>query len=182
MNMMDSFHCVLFVVFAVHANSVAFADRRFGCLFEDELCTAYEVCSNDGVFGRCQNVPVTEVYTYDVSPSSLLRLRTLLQKLSHRGLTWEDEAAQQAISKELSKLRRVSYSLPETGRARLSGVSDSGSRKLKVQEEEELGRSMKKYLQRLGLLPQPAPPAPPPGPRTNGKMGQVSANRTHPNS
>ncbi|XP_064201843.1 receptor-type tyrosine-protein phosphatase N2-like isoform X1 [Anguilla rostrata] len=171
MSIMDSFHCVLFVVFAVHANLLAFADRKFGCLFEAELCSPYEVCSNDGVFGRCQNVPVTEVYTYDVPPSALLRLRTLLQKLSHRGLTWEDDTAQQAISKELSKLRRVSYGLPESSLSRLPGSTDSGNRKLKMEEEAELGRSLK-YLQRLGLLPQAAPPAPPTGPRTNAEMRQ----------
>ncbi|KAJ8378873.1 hypothetical protein AAFF_G00233750, partial [Aldrovandia affinis] len=86
MRIMDSFHRILFVVFAFHVNLIASADRKFGCLFEDELCTPYEVCVNDGVFGRCQSIPVTEVYTYDMSPSGLLRLRTLLQKLSHRGL------------------------------------------------------------------------------------------------
>ncbi|KAJ8336607.1 hypothetical protein SKAU_G00378270 [Synaphobranchus kaupii] len=177
MSIMDSFHCILLAVFAIQANLIASADRKFGCLFEDELCTPYEVCANDGVFGRCQNVPMTEVYTYDVSPSTLMRLRTLLQKLSYRGLTWEDDAAQQAISKELSKLRRVSYSLPEPGLSRLPGPSDSGNRKLKMEEEAELSRSLKKYLQRLGLLPQAAPPAPPPGPRPNAKNDGVPAGR-----
>ncbi|KAJ8272471.1 hypothetical protein GJAV_G00089470 [Gymnothorax javanicus] len=169
---MDSFHCIIFVALAIHANLIALADRKFGCLFEDKLCTPYEVCSNDGVFGRCQDVPVTEVYAYDASPAALQRLRTLLQKLSYRGLTWEDDVAQQAISKELSKLRRVSYSLPDPGLSRPLTPSDGGNRKLKMQEEAELGRSMRKYLQRLGLLPVGAPLAPPTGTRTSSKMGQ----------
>uniref|UniRef100_A0A8P4GCX7 Receptor-type tyrosine-protein phosphatase N2 n=1 Tax=Dicentrarchus labrax TaxID=13489 RepID=A0A8P4GCX7_DICLA len=38
----------------------------------------------DGMFGRCQSVPVKEVYTYDVSPSVVQRFRTLLEKLSNR--------------------------------------------------------------------------------------------------
>ncbi|XP_033987989.1 solute carrier organic anion transporter family member 5A1b [Trematomus bernacchii] len=60
------------------------ADRRIGCLFENELCSTYEVCVNDAMFGRCHPVPVTDVYTYDVSPSVVQRFRTLLEKLSNR--------------------------------------------------------------------------------------------------
>lgn len=33
------------------------------------------------------------------------------------GLTWQDDTTQQAVSKELSKLRRVSYRRPVTGPA-----------------------------------------------------------------
>uniref|UniRef100_A0AAQ6A104 Protein tyrosine phosphatase receptor type N2 n=1 Tax=Amphiprion ocellaris TaxID=80972 RepID=A0AAQ6A104_AMPOC len=63
----------------------------------------------DGMFGRCHSVPVKEVYSYDVSPSVVQRFRMLLEKLSNRGLTWEDDATQQVLSKELSKLRRIPY-------------------------------------------------------------------------
>ncbi|XP_077592647.1 receptor-type tyrosine-protein phosphatase N2 [Stigmatopora nigra] len=83
----------------------AYADGSYGCLFEDELCQAFEFCVNDGVFGRCQELAVADLNTYDVSSSGLLRLRTLLQKLAHRGLTWQDDITQQVISQELSKLR-----------------------------------------------------------------------------
>ncbi|XP_076003293.1 solute carrier organic anion transporter family member 5A1b [Genypterus blacodes] len=62
----------------------ASADRKFGCLFEGELCSSYEICVNDGMFGRCHSVPVKEVYTYDVSPSVVQRFRMLLEKLSNR--------------------------------------------------------------------------------------------------
>uniref|UniRef100_A0A8C7Q5F7 Protein tyrosine phosphatase receptor type N2 n=1 Tax=Oncorhynchus mykiss TaxID=8022 RepID=A0A8C7Q5F7_ONCMY len=44
------------------------------------------VCSLiDRVFGRCLELPSADLYTYDVSASALQHLRTLLQKLSHRG-------------------------------------------------------------------------------------------------
>ncbi|KAI1889173.1 hypothetical protein AGOR_G00176350 [Albula goreensis] len=155
---MDSLFSIIFVLLASHIHLIATADRKFGCLFEDELCTPYEICVNDGVFGRCQRVPVTDVYTYEVSPAALLRLRTLLQKLSLRGLSWRDDTTQQAVSKELSKLRKVSHRRPETSPA------DTGSspRKLKP-VEVELSRSLKKYLQDLNVLPRPAaPPSPKP--------------------
>ncbi|XP_036374999.1 receptor-type tyrosine-protein phosphatase N2-like [Megalops cyprinoides] len=165
MRIMDSRYSLFFVFFTLHFHLIASADRKFGCLFEDELCTSYEICVNDGVFGRCHSIPVTDVYTYEVSPSVLQRLRTLLQKLAHRGLTWEDDITQQAISKELSKLRKVSYRRPESGvvdvsgLSRVSGPSGDGARKLKP-EEAELGRSLQKYLQRVGLLPQSSGPRP----------------------
>uniref|UniRef100_A0A3B5AE04 Receptor-type tyrosine-protein phosphatase N2-like n=1 Tax=Stegastes partitus TaxID=144197 RepID=A0A3B5AE04_9TELE len=62
-----------------------------------------------GMFGKCHSAPVKEVYTYDVSPSVVQRFRMLLEKLSNRGLTWEDDDTQQVLSKELSKLRRIPY-------------------------------------------------------------------------
>uniref|UniRef100_A0A8V5FKZ0 Uncharacterized protein n=1 Tax=Melopsittacus undulatus TaxID=13146 RepID=A0A8V5FKZ0_MELUD len=38
----------------------------------------------DGIFGRCQRVPVVDIYKYDISPPVLQRLRIILEKLSHR--------------------------------------------------------------------------------------------------
>lgn len=44
------------------------------------------VCAlTDGMFGRCHSVPLSEVYTYDVSPSVVQHFRMLLEKLSNRG-------------------------------------------------------------------------------------------------
>ncbi|XP_074049355.1 receptor-type tyrosine-protein phosphatase N2-like [Macrotis lagotis] len=62
--------------------------REIGCLFEDDLCRPFEICVNDGVFGRCQQGPVIDIYRYEVSPAILEHLRTVLQKLSHRGTVW----------------------------------------------------------------------------------------------
>uniref|UniRef100_A0AAZ3P5A6 Receptor-type tyrosine-protein phosphatase N2-like n=1 Tax=Oncorhynchus tshawytscha TaxID=74940 RepID=A0AAZ3P5A6_ONCTS len=145
-----------------------------GCLFENELCTPYEICVNDGMFGRCHSkpVPVTEVYTYDVSLSVVQHFRTLLQKLSHRGLIWEDEATQQILSKELSKLRKIPYrrlqdSSPHVYSSSKSRPStqamDPGDQKIKP-VEVELSRNLQNVLQHLGLLSQASSPTGPKSP------------------
>uniref|UniRef100_A0A8C2J9K7 Receptor-type tyrosine-protein phosphatase N2 n=1 Tax=Cyprinus carpio TaxID=7962 RepID=A0A8C2J9K7_CYPCA len=43
------------------------------------------IFSVDGMFGRCEAAPLTDVYTYDVTPAMVQRFQTLLQKLAHRG-------------------------------------------------------------------------------------------------
>ncbi|XP_078029087.1 receptor-type tyrosine-protein phosphatase N2-like isoform X1 [Epinephelus lanceolatus] len=137
----------------------ASADRRFGCLFENELCSPYEICVNDGMFGRCHPVPVKEVYTYDVSPSVVQHFRMLLEKLSNRGLTWEDDTTQQFLSKELSKLRRIPLRSQQNGavynpdsRPAAEAMDPVDQRVKPV--EVELSRNLQMYLQRLGLLPK----------------------------
>ncbi|XP_066483620.1 receptor-type tyrosine-protein phosphatase N2 [Tiliqua scincoides] len=77
------------------------------CLFEDDLCKSFEICVNDGVFGRCQQVPVIDVYKYEVSPPTLQRLRIVLEKLLHRGFTWQDDYTQHVIARELSNLHKI---------------------------------------------------------------------------
>ncbi|KAM3866109.1 receptor-type tyrosine-protein phosphatase N2-like [Diretmus argenteus] len=142
----------------------ASADRKFGCLFENGLCSPYEICVNDGMFGRCHSVPVTEVYTYDVSPSVVQRFRILLEKLSNRGLTWEDDATQQVLSQEMSQLRRVpSRTLDHgprfsTNTRPVAEAMDPADQRVKP-VEVELSRNLQTYLQRLGLLPK-TPSAP----------------------
>ncbi|XP_031163485.1 receptor-type tyrosine-protein phosphatase N2-like isoform X2 [Sander lucioperca] len=136
----------------------AAADMRLGCLFENGLCSPYEICLNDGMFGRCHPVPVKEVYTYDVSPSVVQHFRTLLEKLSNRGLTWEDDTTQQLLSKELSKLRRVPYrpqngAVYNTDSRPVAGAMDPVDQRVKP-VEVELSRNLQTYLQRLGLLPK----------------------------
>ncbi|XP_056276256.1 receptor-type tyrosine-protein phosphatase N2-like isoform X2 [Pseudoliparis swirei] len=111
------------------------------------------------MFGRCHPVPVKEVYTYDVSPSVVQRFRTLLEKLSYRGLTWGDDATQQVLLKELSKLRRVPYRPQQSGaayttdRRPVAEVMDPVDQRVKP-VEVELSRNLQTYLQRLGLLPK----------------------------
>nr|XP_029482639.1 receptor-type tyrosine-protein phosphatase N2-like isoform X1 [Oncorhynchus nerka] len=147
---MDSPCSIIFAVLALCLSlPTTSADSKFGCLFEDELCTPYEFCANDRVFGRCLELPSADLYTYDVSASALQHLRTLLQKLSHRGLTWQDATTQQVISRELSKIRKVPIRRPEPPSASLTLYG--GARKLKT-GKGELG--VQKYLQELGLLPQ----------------------------
>ncbi|KAG7524450.1 receptor-type tyrosine-protein phosphatase N2-like [Solea senegalensis] len=154
----SSCHLLLFLLFLLFLSSPASSDRRFGCLFENELCSAYEICVNDGMFGRCHSVPVKDIYTYDVSPSVVQRFRMLLEKLSNRGLTWEDEATQQVLSKELSKLRRVPFRPQQNGPAYdtegrpAAEAMDPVDQRVKP-VEVELRRNLQTYLQRLGLLP-----------------------------
>ncbi|XP_034743631.1 receptor-type tyrosine-protein phosphatase N2-like [Etheostoma cragini] len=136
----------------------ASADMRLGCLFENGLCSPYEICVNDGMFGGCYPVPVKEVYTYDVSPSVVQRFRMLLEKLSNRGLTWEDDTTQQVLSKELSKLRRVPYrpqngAVYNTNSRPVAGAMDPVDQRVKP-VEVELSKNLQTYLQRLGLLPK----------------------------
>ncbi|KAL7842520.1 hypothetical protein SRHO_G00242090 [Serrasalmus rhombeus] len=129
----------------------AAAERRFGCLFEEDLCESYEICVNDGMFGRCQAMTVADVYTYDITPATLQRFRSLLQKLSLRGLSWEDDITQQVLSKEFSKLRKISLTPPDS-RSMVKAVA-MGEGRLKPLEAE-LSRSLQKYLLHMGLLPK----------------------------
>ncbi|KAK5889523.1 hypothetical protein CesoFtcFv8_015520 [Champsocephalus esox] len=111
------------------------------------------------MFGRCHPVPVTDVYTYDVSPSVVQRFRTLLEKLSNRGLTWGDDTTQQVLSKELSKLRRVPFRTQQDGAVYntdsrpSSEATDPADRRVKP-VQLELSRNLQTYLQRLGLIPK----------------------------
>ncbi|XP_016344051.1 receptor-type tyrosine-protein phosphatase N2-like [Sinocyclocheilus anshuiensis] len=129
---MESFHLFL-TILALRASLALAADRKF-----------------DGMFGRCEAAPLTDVYTYDVTPATVQRFRTLLQKLAHRGLSWEDDVTQQVLSNEFSKLRKVSLPLPEP---RPQGYGTAvGDRRMKSSEAEV--RKTLKYLQQLGLLPK----------------------------
>ncbi|XP_070784253.1 receptor-type tyrosine-protein phosphatase N2 [Enoplosus armatus] len=152
---MDSLWCpILFAALAVSlCSSPALAVRKFGCLFEDELCTPYEFCVNDGVFGRCQELAGADLYTYDISSSALQRLRFLLQKLAHRGLTWQDDITQQVISRELSKLRIVPLRHQATSPSPPTAYRSSRDRKLRP-AQAELSRNLQQYLTGLGFLPQ----------------------------
>ncbi|KAL1280802.1 hypothetical protein QQF64_015402 [Cirrhinus molitorella] len=146
---MESFHLFL-TILALRASLASGADRKFGCLFEEGLCLNYEVCLNDGMFGRCEAAPLTGVYTYDVTPATVQRFRTLLQRLAHRGLSWEDDVTQQVLSNEFAKLRKVFLPLPEP---RPQGYGTAvGDRRMKSSEAEV--RKTLKYLQHLGLLPK----------------------------
>ncbi|KAM6977679.1 receptor-type tyrosine-protein phosphatase N2 [Aplochiton taeniatus] len=124
-----------------------------GCLFEDELCTAYEFCTNDRVFGRCQDLQGSQLYTYDVSPSAIQRLRILLQRLAHRGLTWQDDITQRVISREMSKLRKIPTRQPAATPVLPARLSDPADRKPRP-GKDELSKSLQKYLKGLGFFTQ----------------------------
>uniref|UniRef100_A0A671NM52 Protein tyrosine phosphatase receptor type N2 n=1 Tax=Sinocyclocheilus anshuiensis TaxID=1608454 RepID=A0A671NM52_9TELE len=96
-----------------------------------------------GVFGQCQSYPGSVPYTYDVSPAAVQRLRNVLQKLAHRGYTWQDDTTPEVISKELSQLPKV----PLEGFTNTFSRFNGNSRKLK----EEVSRTLQRYRQ--GFLP-----------------------------
>ncbi|XP_029385196.1 receptor-type tyrosine-protein phosphatase N2 [Echeneis naucrates] len=148
---------ILFAALALSLCSApAIGDRKFGCLFEDELCRPYEFCVNDGVFGRCRELAGADLYTYDISSPVLQRLRILLQKLAHRGLTWQDDITQQVISRELSKLRNIPLrhqATPPSPPDRLTAYSSSTDVKVRP-VQAKLGRNLQQYLLGLGFLPQ----------------------------
>ncbi|KAM4544005.1 receptor-type tyrosine-protein phosphatase N2 [Fundulus diaphanus] len=132
--------------------AAAASDRKYGCLFEDELCATYEFCVNDGVFGRCQELAGADLYTYDVSSSALQRLRILLQNLAHRGLTWRDDITQQVVSRELSKLRKIPLRQKSPSSDWLTSYSSSRNRKLRP-TQAELSGNLQQYLAGLGFVP-----------------------------
>ncbi|XP_046879844.1 receptor-type tyrosine-protein phosphatase N2 [Hypomesus transpacificus] len=148
---MDS-RCSILAVLALclsYSTTIS-ANRKYGCLFEDELCTPYEFCTNDGVFGRCQELQGEDLYTYKVSPLALQRLRTLLQKLTHQGLTWQDDVTQRVISRELSRLHKVPLRRPAPP---ISPLAHHQDRTLRP-GEAELGRKLQQHLKDMGFLPQ----------------------------
>ncbi|XP_020568112.1 receptor-type tyrosine-protein phosphatase N2 [Oryzias latipes] len=147
---MDSRWCpIFFTALAVSlCPSSALADRKFGCLFQVELCAPYEFCVNDGVFGRCQQLAGADLHTYDISSSALQRLRILLQKLAQRGLKWEDDITQKVISRELSKLRNVPFHHQSNSPSLLDLYSNGKPKP----DQTELNRNLQKYLTGLGFL------------------------------
>ncbi|NXN93040.1 PTPR2 phosphatase, partial [Rhinopomastus cyanomelas] len=133
-----------------------------GCLFEDGLCKSSEVCVNDGIFGRCQRVPVVDIYRYDVSPPVLQRLGIILEKLSHRGFTWRDDYTQRVLGQELSAVHKAGSRHPDlsvsgdSDNGRTLGQSTDGERGYSLERAVSLARALQQYLQYLNVLPQSA--------------------------
>ncbi|XP_015418280.1 PREDICTED: receptor-type tyrosine-protein phosphatase N2-like [Myotis davidii] len=84
-----------------------------GCSLEDGLCRRWETCVHDGVFGRCQKVPVTDVYHYEVSPGAQQRLRAALLQLSRAGYAWQDDYMQHILARELAHVPRTHLRRPD---------------------------------------------------------------------
>ncbi|XP_049605932.1 receptor-type tyrosine-protein phosphatase N2 isoform X2 [Syngnathus scovelli] len=157
---MESLQCpmlVLALAGCLCCFAPARADGSFGCRFEDDLCQAYEFCVNDGVFGRCQQLAGADLNTYDVSSSGLLRLRTLLQKLAHRGLAWQDDITQQAVSGALSKLRSGdALGHQEASEVPLGSYGGTAGRKERP-GEAELSRNLQRFLKGSRFPPRLQP-------------------------
>ncbi|XP_074938482.1 receptor-type tyrosine-protein phosphatase N2 isoform X3 [Phalacrocorax aristotelis] len=140
----------------------AAAEARIGCLFEDDLCKSFEICVNDGIFGRCQQVPVIDIYKYDISPPVLQRLRIILEKLSHRGFTWRDDYTQHVIGQELSTIHKIHNRRPDvftpegTDTGRTLGQNADNERNYDLENNVNLAKSLQQYLKYLGILSQSA--------------------------
>uniref|UniRef100_A0A8C5HP20 Protein tyrosine phosphatase receptor type N2 n=1 Tax=Gouania willdenowi TaxID=441366 RepID=A0A8C5HP20_GOUWI len=107
----------------------------------------------DGVFGRCQALAGADLRTYDISSSGLQHLRILLQKLAHRGLTWQDDITQQAVSRELSTMRTSPLRHQTTASNPVVTYSSSRDGNLRS-AQSKMNNNLHEYLTRLGFLPQ----------------------------
>ncbi|XP_048806975.1 receptor-type tyrosine-protein phosphatase N2 isoform X2 [Lagopus muta] len=140
----------------------AAAEARIGCLVEDDLCRSFEICVNDGIFGRCQRVPVRDIYKYDISPPALQRLRIILEKLSHRGFTWQDDYTQHVIGQELSNIHKIHNRHPDifaseaSNTGRILEQNEDHERKSHLENDVNLAESLQQYLKYLGLLSRSA--------------------------
>ncbi|XP_053914909.1 receptor-type tyrosine-protein phosphatase N2 [Cuculus canorus] len=140
----------------------AAAGARTGCLFEDDLCKSFEICVNDGLFGRCQRVPVIDIYEYDISPPVLQRLRIILEKLSQKGFTWQDDYTQHVIGQELASIHKIHNRRPDlfasegSDTARTVGQNADNERNYNLENDMNLAKSLQQYLKYLNILSQSA--------------------------
>uniref|UniRef100_A0A452F7R6 Protein tyrosine phosphatase receptor type N2 n=1 Tax=Capra hircus TaxID=9925 RepID=A0A452F7R6_CAPHI len=143
-----------------------------GCLFEDGLCRPAETCVNDGVFGRCQEFPATDVLRYEVSPGVLQHLTATLQRLSRTGLTWQDDHTQRVMARELASLPQTYQRHPEVSSpARSSKQSVPDERSLSL-EGGMLAEALQRYLPYLEALSQAATADAIPGPELDRPPAQ----------
>ncbi|XP_060638557.2 receptor-type tyrosine-protein phosphatase N2 isoform X2 [Anolis sagrei] len=155
---------LFFLLFLVVVVATAAAEAKFGCLFEDDFCKSFEICINDGVFGRCQQVPVIDVYKYEVSPPTLQRLKIILEKLLHRGFTWQDDYTQYVIAHELANLHKTHDWHPETFLSeesdlrRTSKQSPETNMNVGLEKDVNFANSPQQYLTYLDILSQSATP------------------------
>ncbi|XP_062900486.1 receptor-type tyrosine-protein phosphatase N2 isoform X2 [Mobula hypostoma] len=163
--MMEVIYSILLLLLALQSRLIVRADKKFGCFFEADLCNTYEICVNDGIFGRCELVTAIDVFKYEVLPNDLQRLRDILQELSLKGLMWHDEATQQVIAKELSNLHPTRQLHPEAGSPdslRATKQQMASEENYEGAEDGDLQRfkSLHQYLQLLSALSQPNNPMP----------------------
>ncbi|KAM8871494.1 receptor-type tyrosine-protein phosphatase-like N isoform 2-T2 [Synchiropus picturatus] len=79
------------------------ATTRHGCLFDKMLCPRELICSDDGLFGSCQD-PWQDQVRYQVTVPVLHSLQKVLKDLLVQGLTWKDDVTQVIIGQELSQI------------------------------------------------------------------------------
>ncbi|XP_073726952.1 receptor-type tyrosine-protein phosphatase-like N [Misgurnus anguillicaudatus] len=79
---------------------------KYGCLFDEGLCSSDQLCWDDELFGQCLTQR-QERFRYRVTAVLLDRLQSLLQMLMKQGLTWQDDVTQSVIKKELNKVTKI---------------------------------------------------------------------------
>uniref|UniRef100_A0A452F7Q6 Protein tyrosine phosphatase receptor type N2 n=1 Tax=Capra hircus TaxID=9925 RepID=A0A452F7Q6_CAPHI len=155
-----------------HSLIILSPHQKPGCLFEDGLCRPAETCVNDGVFGRCQEFPATDVLRYEVSPGVLQHLTATLQRLSRTGLTWQDDHTQRVMARELASLPQTYQRHPEVSSpARSSKQSVPDERSLSL-EGGMLAEALQRYLPYLEALSQAATADAIPGPELDRPPAQ----------
>ncbi|NXI46812.1 PTPR2 phosphatase, partial [Galbula dea] len=116
----------------------------------------------DGIFGRCQRVPVIDIYRYDISPPVLQRLKIILEKLSRRGFTWRDDYTQHVIGQELSTIHKIHSRRPDiftsegSDTGRTLGQDADNERNDDLENDVNLAKSLQQYLKYLDILSQSA--------------------------
>nr|XP_015214967.1 PREDICTED: receptor-type tyrosine-protein phosphatase-like N isoform X1 [Lepisosteus oculatus] len=137
--------------------------NRYGCLFEKRLCSRQELCTNDGLFGQCQDSSVRERVTYEVSVPVLHRLQEVLKHLTMQGLSWQDDITQYIISQEMIHVPRT-YSSTSPKEAFLDQVPKSAQSSGKLSYSSSRSRPgpdrmnpalMQRYLDYMVLSDQP---------------------------
>ncbi|XP_053353724.1 receptor-type tyrosine-protein phosphatase-like N isoform X2 [Clarias gariepinus] len=88
---------------------LATTSPTYGCLFDGGLCSSGQACWDDELFGQCLTQQ-QERFRYRVTAGLLDRLQSLLQMLMRKGLTWQDEATQSIIDKELGLVEKIPLS------------------------------------------------------------------------
>ncbi|XP_068446894.1 receptor-type tyrosine-protein phosphatase-like N isoform X2 [Clinocottus analis] len=128
------------------------AAARHGCLFEKKLCPRDQLCSDDGLFGRCQT-PHREPVQYRVSVPVLHKLQDVLKDLMVQGLTWKDGVTQAVIGRELSRVPTVGSGLYEKSPKPMSRLPGPVQRRVSGPEEPADPGMMQQYLDYMMLEP-----------------------------
>ncbi|XP_056286758.1 receptor-type tyrosine-protein phosphatase-like N isoform X2 [Pseudoliparis swirei] len=143
------------------------AAARHGCLLEKKLCPTDQLCSDDGLFGRCQ-APHQEPVRYRVSVPVLHRLQEVLKELMAQGLTWRDGVTQAVVGRELS---RVPAAGPRYDEKQMSRPPGPGQRRVQGPEDPADPGMMQQYLDYMVLDP-PRASAHMQAPRLDPSTGQ----------
>ncbi|XP_034411758.1 receptor-type tyrosine-protein phosphatase-like N [Cyclopterus lumpus] len=128
------------------------AAARHGCLFEKKLCPRDQLCSDDGLFGRCQT-PHQEPVQYRVSVPVLHKLQEVLKGLMAQGLTWRDGATQAIIGRELSRVATAGSVPYEKSANQMSRLPGPGPRRVQGPEDPADPGMMQQYLDYMVLDP-----------------------------